>query len=261
MQCIRHVLYLLAFIVFFTGCFGQTKVKKQYAIYRSPQWEDVNLHGTEKNMMGFSEDLCFEIAQQEDIKIDLVTLKQETTLSMLDNKNVDAILTTTSPSIRNENEYLFSEPFFTFGSVLLLRSNDTLKRFREMKVKVIGFVRGFGSDLMTREDLGYIFRPYEQVVTAIEDLVEGRIEAVILDSIYGYQLASGLYANKIKVATPLFRVIEFRLAVKRGSNEELVPIFNSGLEKLKTSSLYQKMLLYWGLFQPPEKNVVANESN
>ena len=244
--------YLFFIIVFLTGCFGQTKTKTTYSIYRSPLWEDVELHGTEKNMLGFTEDLCFEIADQEEIKIQLFTERHATGLSLLDKKGIDGILTTAVPSIRNEKEYLFSEPFFAFGTVLILRSTDTLEQFRSMKIKVIGFVRGRGDDLVAREDLGYIFRPYNQVVSAVEDLLEGRVDALSLDSIYANQLSKGLYSGRIKVATPLFKVIEFRLAVKKGENEELVTLFDQGLENLKKDSLYKKMLTYWGLPNPPE---------
>ena len=155
------------------------------------------------------------------------------------------------PTLKDQKLYVLSDPFFSFGPVLLLRENDTLAHFRSLNSKVIGFGRNYGEDLTTREDLGYIFLPYDQVISAIEELINGRIDAVVVDSIYGHQLESGLYAGKIKVATALFKVTKFRLACKAGKNDELIAQFNKGLAELKLEGTYQKMLVYWGLYEPP----------
>lgn len=246
----QNILVTLIFcIVFCTGCFKDNQVKT-YTLYRSVGAENAHLYGTEKNVQGFTDDLFFEIAKNEGFKINFVTVPNRQMLSLLGRNRVDGVLTTQIPAHRDEKFYLLSDPYFSFGPVLLLRADDTLEHFKSIKVKVIGFGRNYGEDLTTREDLGYVFRPYEQVITAIEELISSRIDAVVVDSIYGHQLASGLYANKIKVATALFKVTKFRLAVKKGKNDELITLFNTGLEKLRKDGTYDKMLEYWALYEP-----------
>lgn len=247
----RRLLQLLCGFIalsFVSGCFGP-KTEKTYSIYRGTGWQGVNLHGTEKNVIGFTDDLFMEIAKQKQVKVNFVSVSTHRTLTLLNKENVDAVLTTQTVSPKDEKLYQFSDPFFSFGPVLILRSKDSLERFKALKVKAVGFSRGLDEDLMTREDLGYIFRPYEQVVDGIDELIAGRIDAFIVDSIYGYQLAGGIYAGQIQVATPLFKAVQFRLAVKAGENQELITLVNQGLKELRDNGLYQKMLEYWGLHE------------
>lgn len=240
---------LLIILLFCSSCFRETKVNT-YTICRNIA-SDTNLYGMEKNVQGFTDDIFFEIAKNEGFRINFINIGNRSILSALDKKGNDAAIITQPLSPKNEKLYLVSDAFFSVGPVLILRANDTLENFNAQRVKVIGFGRYLGEDLTTREDLGYIFRPYDQIVSAIEELLSARIDAVVMDSIYGHQLESGLYANKIKIATPLFNVTKFRLAVKKQSkNEELIALFNRGLEKLRDEGTYEKILVYWGLYEP-----------
>jgi polar amino acid transport system substrate-binding protein len=229
-----------------TGCFGKREIKT-YRIFSSTKWEGVNLHGSEKSLQGFSEDLFYEVAKREDFKVEFNVAINSLSLQLLDKKQVDAILTTQVPTPRNEKTYLFSEPFFSFGPVLLIRSKDTFSGYEALKHKVIGFERSWESTLMAQADSGYIFKPYDQVIALVEDLLNGKLDAIILDSIYAHQLGSGLYLDKIKVVAALPNAVEFRLVVKRGKNDELIALFNRGLADLKEESTYQKILNYWAL--------------
>lgn len=233
------------------GC-QEVKEIKTYTVYRSMVWEDVNLHGMEKNLQGFSEDLFLEIAKNEGFKIEFVTVHSNQMLRLLKRKGVDIVLTTETVSTKDEKRYQFSDPFFTYGPVLMLRAGETLEDFKALKLKQIGFSRSVGQDLMTREDLGYVFTPYDATITAIDDLIAGRVDAVIVDSIYGNQLAVGLYSGKIKIAAPLFKIIRFRAATSQDGNKEFIALFNQGLEKLKKSDAYAKMLTYWSLYEPTQ---------
>jgi ABC-type amino acid transport substrate-binding protein len=240
-------LFLLSFLL--SGCFGSTE-KKSYVVYRNMNGEELNLYGTEKNVQGFTDDLFFEIASREGFRVSFVKVPNKTLLPLLNKKKVDGVITTQLPAHKDEKAFLFSDPFFSFGPVLIVRENDTLENFKSLQSKVVGFGRNYGEDLTTREDLGYIFRPYDQVITAIEELINGRLDAVLMDSIYGHQLESGLYAGKIKIATALFKVTKFRLAVKAGKNDEFIALFNKGMAGLKQDGTYQTMLTYWSLYEP-----------
>ena len=236
----------LILLLLLTSCFGPNEIKT-YQIYSAISWEGVNLHGTEKSIQGLTEDILYEIGKREGFKVQLTLALNGTRLQLLDRSQVDAVITTQVASPREEKEYIFSEPFFVFGPVLIIRQEDTYKGFEALKHKVIGYERSWESSLTAQADMGYIFRPYDQVIALIEDLLTGKIDAVVLDSIYAYQLSTGLYAGKIKVAARLPASIQYRLAVKKGKNEEFITLFNSGLNEIKQEHVYAKILNYWAL--------------
>jgi polar amino acid transport system substrate-binding protein len=246
----RVVEVLLVSVAFLVGCFSMRPSKTSFAVFRSASWEGVNLHGKQSSVQGFIDDLFFEIADRAGVRIDVKKAEERRVLPLLEKRGVDGVLSITVPTVQNQRVYEFSEPLFAFGPVLIIRSQDKYDSLVSLKDKVVGFKRGFGGDLETRNSFQIIFRPYDQMTYAMEDLINQKIDAVVLDSMYAHQLLSGLYARRVKIVRPPLKVTSIRLIVKKGENEELMEIFNKGFKELKKKNEYKDLLAYWGLFDP-----------
>ncbi len=245
----RALLHLL--LVFAcTGCFWSSSERPVYTIFRSNTIQGINLQGKETSIQGFTDDVLFEIARMKGIRLQINTVEHGKTGEMIDMQGADGVVGVVDASLQNRRQYLISEPLFTFGPVVVLRRNETYKDIDSLKNKVVGFDRAYAGLIENREDLSFILKPYDQMTYAMEDLVHGKIDAVILDSIRAYQLVGNFYANTLKVASSPLIVTSLCLIVKAGTFDELIPLFNDGLLKLKKQGTYQKMLDYWGLVDP-----------
>lgn len=231
----------------FAGCFWKKPPRKLYTIFRSNNIEGMNLQGKESSVQGFTDDILFEIAQTKDFRIKINTVEHGKTGALLDMRGADAVVGVVDASIQNLKLYLISDPLFSFGPVVILRTHDTYVNLDSLKNKVVGFERAYAGVFENPQDLPFIFKPYDQMTYAMEDLVYGKIDAVIMDSIRANQLISTFYANKLKVASAPLKVTNLCLIVKLGKDNELIKLFNQGLHDLKKNGTYQKMLDYWGL--------------
>jgi polar amino acid transport system substrate-binding protein len=242
-------LLVLLLCLFCAGCF-KTKEKRTFTIARKATWEGVNLHGTEKKIQGFTNDLIFEISRIENAEFIVKSVEYPgSIIPLLEDPSIAAVLSVLEPTPLTLKNYAFSDPFFTFGPVLVTTSAKPITSFDELQEKIVGFERGlYGAYL--NDTLHAVFRPYDQMTYAVEDLVNGNIDVLILDSIYAYQLASGIYAGKIIIIPLKLPVIQFRAVVKKGPNEEFILLFNEGLKNIKESGVYEKMLRYWEVFVP-----------
>ncbi|MDB6081329.1 MAG: putative bacterial extracellular solute-binding protein, partial [Chlamydiia bacterium] len=131
---------------------------------------------------------------------------------------------------------------------------------KDMNGKELGFERGYIWALQIKDSTSSIFRPYDDVTSAIDDLIASHLDGVIVDALVGYRLASGLYRGSLRAAGPPIIPLGIRLIVKKGKNEELVTLFNQGLAELKKSGLYEKVLRYWGLFDVENPKSALSES-
>ena len=234
--------------VFLCVSCDHTEHKASYTVARNTNWEQTPLYGEEKNMLGFSDDLIYEIAKKEAFTVKLISYLQGPLIQALNIKGIDAVLTTMQPTHERLKYYVFSQPYFTIGPVLLVRKNATATNLSDLTDHSIAYDRLTTWPLSLPGASGCVFHAYDDMLQAVDDLSRGKIDAVVLDAIIANNLAAGLYSNSIKVSGPPLVPLGFYLVVKKGKNEELISLFNKALQKLKKDGLYPKMLLYWGLF-------------
>ncbi len=254
MSLMKKCALIVLLLMMGTGCFWNSSKHKTYVVFRSNSIEGINLQGKESSIQGFTDDILFEIARMQGIRIKINTVDHGKTGDLLEMQNAEGVVGVVDSTLQNRKLYVISEPVFTFGPVVVMRSSDTYKDLDSLKNKIVGFDRAYAGLVQDRQDLSFILKPYDQMTYAMEDLVNGKIDAVILDSIRAYQLVGSFYANTLKVASKPLITTNLCLIVKVGRDDELVKLFNEALHKLKAQGTYQKMLDYWSLVDPVYNN-------
>lgn len=237
-------------VCFTTSCFWSDSSPRTCLVFRSNLIEGINQPSKEKSIQGFTDDLFLEIGRRKNIKFKITTIENAKDATLLANKGANAAIMTMVPAERSSKFYRFSDPFFSFGPVIVLRAGETMKNLAALKNKVVGFDRSYGSALEGKNDLLFIFQAYDQMTSAMEDLINGKLDAVLLDSNIAYQYAQSFYHGKITIITPPLKMTDLRLATKIDKKDDLIHLFNDGLKELRDQGTYKKMLDYWGLVDP-----------
>ncbi len=223
-----------------------------YRIVRGSIPTEYGSFSMEKKIQGFSDDFLLTMSQMYNIKLQIETMQGALSLRLLENKDVDAVLTFVSPNFLNIRDYLFSEPFFIEGPVIVSRIGESYDSLKSIGERLVGIDRGYLWTLQQNESLECIFQAYDSDTEMIEALVAGKIDAIILNSVVASSLVQGLYGNKIHVTSSPLLIRGFRLVVKKGRNEELIQYLNEGLKSIVEKGTYGRMLRYWGLFNAKE---------
>lgn len=247
---------LLGLCVFFTlFIWLRTKekesIKEHYFIVASDsRLFSLDLHGKEQYMQGFTSELMDFIAKNEEIKLQLVTSGGVFQFfDNLENGYYDGVVSSMPPSVLNQDKYLFSEPFYLTGPVLIVPIKSSATKVSDLRT--IGIKTGTYGSLALANLPSISTLSFENINVALSELVAGRIDGIVLDSLSAYAYIQGYYKDKLKIVTPPLDSQGLRLVTKHNFfGKALVKIFNEGLEKAKEEKIYDKILQKWDLTNP-----------
>lgn len=252
---------ILALLVIFLGifryCSNQSNNKdKIYRIARDPTWYPLQMMDKERSFLVFSNEVIQIIASDEKFKVELYTNNYDNLFINLDNEEYDGILSGLSPDLLTRKGYLFSEPIYRIGSVLVVRASSTFNSLSDMEGRLIGLATGTTGELKLNQYPSILIISYDNIVQALSDLNHNIIDGVIMRHIPAYIYTTGLYTNKLKVVGEPLNDDAIRLIAKPSrSGKELINIFDKGLKNIKEDGTYIRLLIKWGLIntEPEEK--------
>lgn len=244
-------LMALAQLWFFTHSDSKPGEPETYVVARDPTWFPFDFMGKERQVAAFSDELMRAIASIEKIRIQIHGASSEALFAGLDNDSYEGILTPAEPRSTANKPYLYSNPYYRFGPVLVVRKSATIRHLKQLKGNAIGVLRGIYTQLDQEDGADYTLIPYDNVLIALQHLSEGVVDGAIIDTLPAYAYTRSIFADKLKIATPPLTEEGLRLVVY--NNREGIALLNhftEGLQKLKSDGTYNTILKKWGLFDP-----------
>jgi polar amino acid transport system substrate-binding protein len=91
-------------------------------------------------------------------------------------------------------------------------------------------------------------KAYDDIGLAIEDLLNGNVDAAVCDSLIAsdFVLANDNYKNRLMVAGSPFTEEDIAIAVQKG-NKTLLDLINKGLELAKADGSFDALKKKWNL--------------
>lgn len=241
---------LVVFLLIFKGCSWSSSEIRFYTIGQDTSWHVLNTIGKDQNLTAFSDDLLLMIANQERIRMKIVNLQNASLIAHLHSGQVDGVISTLEPIKLSLEEYVYSEPYYLVGPVLIIPKNLTHTSWSDVNSKIVGVLGGSTSILELKKQAPFQLKLYDSPMKALNDLGNHSIDGVILS----YFLAS--YYTKtffpdLKIATTPLNNEGIRLiALKNEHGEELIRRFNEGLDNIRKSGAYEQLLHRWDLSNP-----------
>lgn len=149
-------------------------------------------------IVGYDVDLAKAVFKQYGVKVDFQPMDWSMNVTELRNKTIDLIWNGFSINPQRAQAVLFSEPYLDNQQVLISKTKDHVNSFADMKGKVVGVQSGStGAIQMDKrpallKNLVKNQEPilYSSFTDAFIDLNAGRIQGLLIDSVY-----AGYYIN------------------------------------------------------------------
>ncbi len=244
MQSIYFFFALLCCALF--GC-GKAPEKKVYKIGVDPSWYPLLLDGKEGNLTAFSTELLQEIGKAENIAFSKVSVSWDVLMEGLRKKEYEAILFSMPPYIFNQQIFDFTDLYLKTGPVLVVSTSFNFTSLDKLAGKEIAVMPDSTGTIILEKYPGILIRNYDSIAKALNDVNTGEIDGAIVEVIMASSYCQDLYRGKLMIATPPLNDAGLRLITLHNQAPELIEAFNDGLEKLKSSKKYDKLLQKWGL--------------
>lgn len=189
---------------------------------------------------GFDIDLVKAIGKELDMDIVIKDMNFDGLIPALQTNKVDMIIAGMTANEERKKAVNFSDSYYTANQVIILNDdNMNIKKFDDLKGKLVGVVLGFTGDMVVSEIKGVESKKYNTSYVAIMELKNKKIDAVVLDS----ETAKNYVKNNkgLKLAKSEGEAEEYAIAIAK-KNTVLLEKINKALKTLKSNGSYKKLL-------------------
>lgn len=216
-------------------------------IATNPTWPPMQFIDMDKKIVGFEVDLLDAIAAEAGLKSSWKNAAWEGIFGEIESKNADVIASCVTITDARKKKYLFSEPVYEMYQALVVPVESTIKEPKDLNGKRIGIQIGTTAiEALKKIDADYQIVTYDEVGLALEDLVNGRIDAVMCDDPVAkyYSSRKEGYQNKMKIAfsSDVPEVFGF-LVLKE--NAALMDKLSAGYKAIKANGKEKEILEKW----------------
>ncbi len=152
----------------------------------------------------------------------------------------------------------FSRPYYvTFEQLAVRKDNDSIRSLEDCRGKTVGTLKGSLAQRILEERPGIDIRSYEGQVNAYEDLMNGRLDAVLMDHIIAlYNVAP---QPGLRMAGPPIGRLEYGIGMRKEDTELLADV-NRALGMMISSGELRRILERWGVWTQPCADFFADYS-
>ncbi len=208
-----------------------------------------------KEIVGFDIDLMVAIAERVGLEVEFKNTAWDGIFAGLESGAYDAILSSVTITPERQEVYDFSVPYINAGQAVVVLADETeIASDQDLPGKAAGAQIGTTGALVIQEMDDVTLREYDSIDLAFFDLLNGNLDAVVVDTPVAadFALASDQFAGKLKIVGEPFTDEYYGLLVRKGEMKDLLDLFGEGLEQIKADGTYDRIYAKWISGDMPE---------
>jgi polar amino acid transport system substrate-binding protein len=193
---------------------------------------------------GFDIDCVNWIAEKKGLKVTHQSQEWSAIINLLSSKKIDMIASGLSVTAERAQQINFTKPYFTIKQAILVGKDSTLTLDDVLKSgKTIGVQAGTSDEAAMTENQGkddnnYLLQAYPNATSATEDLVNGRVDAVLMNDHRATELIETLPVKFLGYANVPEE--DYAYGVNK-DNPELLATLNEGLDELIGDPIWDEL--------------------
>lgn len=237
------VMALVAVCAFASG----SKEKTEYIFGTDATWPPFEYIDEQGNLTGFDVELVELIGEKVGKNFVVKNIPWDTIFAGLLNGQYDAVASGVTITEDRMKTIDFSTVYAKVGQVVIVPTDSAITGIDDLAGKKVGVQIGTTGDLAL-DEYGTDTKRYDDIGLAIEDMLNGNLEAAVCDSTIAadFVLKNDKYSSLLKIAGEPFTAEEYAIGVKKG-NTELLDLINEGIEKAKADGSFDELKAKWGI--------------
>jgi len=190
-------------------------------------------------IVGIDAEIAESIAADLGMELEIQDMAFDSILASVQTGKADigvAGMTVTEERLKNVN---FTDSYATAAQVIIINETSDIQSPDDLAGKIIGVQLGTTGDIYSEDAGAERIERYNKGFEAVQALIQGKIDAVIID-----REPAKVFAQQndgLKILDEEFTVEEYAIALSK-DNEELLEKINASLAKLKESGKLQEII-------------------
>ena len=217
------------------------------AIATDATWPPMEFVNKDKEIVGFNIDMMKAIAKEGGFEVEFRNTAWDGIFAGLAANKYDAVISSVTITEERQKNMDFSNPYVNAGQVIVVKKElQGLDKLAQFEGKSAGAQIGTTGAIEITKHTGIKLKSYDEIGLAIEDLANGRVDAVVCDSPIAadYVLQNEQYQNVLKIVGEPFTKEEYGIAVRKG-NKEVLDLINNGLAKVLKKGINKELENKW----------------
>ncbi|HFI0533881.1 TPA: ABC transporter substrate-binding protein/permease [Streptococcus suis] len=220
-----------------------TPVKSSYTIVADSSFAPFEYQDENGDYVGIDMELIKAIAEQQGFTITIQNPGFDAALNAVQAGQADAVIAGMSITDARKEIFDFSNAYYTSNILLAVKNGSDITSYEDLSGKTVGAKNGTASYTFLEENkdkYGYTLKAFDEASGMYDSLNSGSIDALMDDeAVLLYAIQQG---RDFATPIPGEKSGEYGFAVKKGTNPELIEMFNNGLAALVESGKYDEIL-------------------
>jgi ABC-type amino acid transport substrate-binding protein len=233
---------ILAATISGCGVFGD---KMDIIVATDPHWAPFeSVDAKTQKIVGYDIDLMDAIAAKYGLKVTYVQVPLDPMMAGVQKCQYDAAISSITPNPETYKDISYSDSYFTTGQqITSLASNMKIKSQADLSGKKIGaLIATTGAD-EAKKIQGATVTPFITIDAAFQDLLSGRIDAVIVDNVLALKYF-GQNPGKFVAFGDLLHKQDIAIAVCQKESGLLGKV-NAAIAQFKTDGYFHRLSDKW----------------
>ena len=251
---VLSVLLVLALVVTaFAACGkkdeGKTESKKTYIIYSDNSFAPFEYLDKESNKyIGIDMDILAAVAQDQGFEYEVRNEGFDASMGAVQSGQADAMIAGMTITDERKETFDFADGYYDDGQILVVKNDSKIASENDLKDKKVAIkISTMGAEYAEsiKDKIGFTTSSYEGSPEMYQAVATGNADACFEDrSVVQYAIVNEKLA--LKTVGEVINPSQYGFAVKKGTNAELIEMFNKGLANIKANGKYDEILAKYG---------------
>ena len=251
---VLSVLLVLALVVTaFAACGkkdeGTTESKKTYIIYSDNSFAPFEYLDKESNKyIGIDMDILAAIAEDQGFEYEMHNEGFDASMGAVQSGQADAMIAGMTITDERKKTFDFSDGYFEDGQILVVKNDSKIASENDLKGKKVATklnTKGQEYAESIKNKIGFTTSSLESSPDMYQAITTGNADACFEDrSVVQYAIVNEKLA--LKTVGEVIKPSQYGFAVKKGTNAELIEMFNKGLANIKANGKYDEIMAKYG---------------
>ena len=244
---LKTIAGMLAALLLF-GAGSALAAQKTLRVAHDATWPPMEFLDANKKLTGYSVDYIDAIAAEVGIAIEHRNVAWAGIFAELAANRSDVIASSVTITDERKKVMDFSAPYYVVQQAVIVPKDAPFTKPEDLKDKRLGAQISTTGYFAARKLVGTSAKSYDAIGHAVEDLKNGRLDAVICDDPVAadFALQGGSNAELLKIAFIIkdAETENYGFAVRKGDTETL-NLLNKGIQALKDKGIEAQLIKKW----------------